>query len=397
VTDIKTADPAATTGTAPAESISRRELKILAGISLGTIILMALLAEVATRVVYREKETDGCRRAHQVRPVAGCSGTSKGAEAPWITNAYNECGYRSAHSCGPKPAGTRRIVALGKSVSAGDKVPYDEYFGARLERALQSHCGFATETQSLGSLMVTTDRQGILVAEALSLKPDVAILPLSPSDLTYFAHDPEPEAETAAAAPAATNGAPSLTPLPQHREAQNYSLVTRLRLLSRESRALLTAQHFMLMNDDFLIRAYRLQQEEDALRLPHSAAYQLRYTRLEAVLRDLSTRLAAGGVPLVVVSIPNRIQAALISHRIALPGVDPWAFTRELRAIAGRTGVRFADTFPRFAAHPHAERLFYAVEGHPTGEAHAVIAEALEQTLTDGIAVPAFRGCRIPE
>jgi hypothetical protein len=76
--------------------------------------------------------------------------------------------------------------------------------------------------------------------------------------------------------------------------------------------------------------------------------------------------------------------------------VDAWAFSHELQAMAGRTGAQFADVFPRFAARPHAERLFYAVDGHPTGEANAIIADALEQTLTDGT-VPAFSSCRVPE
>jgi hypothetical protein len=388
-------------------SVSRRELKILACISLGTIVLMALLAEVVARVMYRQQETTPCFLRDQVRPVAGCTAIIKGAEAPWITMAFNECGYRSGHSCRAKPSGARRIVLLGKSISAGAYVRYEEFFGTRLERSLAQRCGFPVETQSLGSLQVTLDRQTILLREAISLDPDVAILPLEPFDLTYFGDETADESAGAAASEPAdatdsslppastgTGGMPWLTPLPLRPEVQRYTVLTQLRLLSRESRALLVAQHFMLLNDNFLIRAYKLRREEDALRVPHSESYQRRYTRLETELRALSARLSARGVPLLLVAIPNRIQAALISDRTTLPGVDPWAFTRELQAIGQRTGVRVADTFPRFAARPHAEQLFYAVDGHPTGEANALIGDAVEQALLEAPPVPAFRGCR---
>jgi hypothetical protein len=46
-----------------------------------------------------------------------------------------------------------------------------------------------------------------------------------------------------------------------------------------------------------------------------------------------------------------------------------------------------------FASSPHAERLFYVVDGHPNSGANEHIAAALERTLTSG-AIPAFAGCR---
>ena len=76
-------------------------------------------------------------------------------------------------------------------------------------------------------------------------------------------------------------------------------------------------------------------------------------------------------------------KAAMISHQINVPGADPYAFPRELKAVGARAGVRVVDTFGRIAAQPHGERLFYAVDGHPTGEAHAIVADLLEQSLEE--------------
>ena len=371
---------------APAPSVSRRELRILVGISLATMIVMAVLAEVGARVAYPRQEENACYRPDRIRPTAGCRASIKGAEAPWTEMAFNDCGYRSAAPCAPRPPGTRRIVLMGKSVSAGLYVRYEDYFGARIERTLTSACGFPVESQSLGTLGIALDRQLDILPEVLKLAPDAVVLPLEPYDVTYFADgtfdDRPPSPPIEVVDPAKV--------VPPH-----YNLVTRLRLLSRESRALLIAQHFLLMNENFLLRAYTLGHEEDTLHTPHSEAYQRRYTRLEAELRTLSAQLRARGVPLIVVTLPNRVQAAMISHRINLPGADPYAFSRDLQAIGARAGVRVVDTFDRVAAQPHGERLFYAVDGHPTAEAHAIVADVLEQSLVDG-SVAAFRGCQLP-
>jgi lysophospholipase L1-like esterase len=384
---------------------------VLAAISVGTVLVMAVMAEAGTRIWWPEQERNACVRKGVNRPIAGCTTRLKNAEGPWTTMTYNACGYRSAHACGPKPSGTRRLVVMGKSVSEGLYVPYEEHFATRVERALTAGCGFPVESQSLGSLGVTADRQPALLPEVLGLEPDVVVIPLDPYDMNYFAdnmvdetagHDVTPVSPASTpiggVAPAAPGAADAPSPPAKRRAAptqqEHFSLLTRLRLISRESRALLIAQHFMLVNDAFLMRAYQLGQEEDALRTPSSPAFQRRYTRLETVIRGLATTLGARGVPLVIVPVPNRIEAALVSDRVTLPRVDPMAFSRELHAIGARTGVPVADVFPRFAAHLHAERLFYAVDGHPSGDANALIAAALQQTLTT---VPAFSGCRISD
>jgi hypothetical protein len=361
---------------------------VLAAISLGTVMFMGVMAEAGTRVWWPEQPRNPCIIGVN-RPRPGCVATVKNAEGPWTTMAYNACGYRSAHSCGPKSAGTRRVVVMGKSVAEGMYVPYEEHFAPRVEGALTSACGFPAEAQSLGSLDVFLDRQTKLLPEVLGLEPDVVVMALHPFDMNGFL-DKMPEGGAAGRADAP--GAPAATRATDRQT--RLSLLTRLRLLSRESRALLIAQHFMLMNDDFLLRAYQLRQEEDVLRTPPSAAFVRRYQQLEEVIRVLATTLRARGVPLVLLPVPNRIEAALISDRVTLPDVDPWAFSSQLQAIGARTGVRVVDVFARFAARPHAERLFYAVDGHPTGDANALLADVLVRTLKT---VPAFSGCAIPD
>lgn len=59
---------------------------------------------------------DSCRVADANIGFAnrpGCISRMKNAESSWETNQYNDCGYRTKESCGPKPAGTIRVALVG--------------------------------------------------------------------------------------------------------------------------------------------------------------------------------------------------------------------------------------------------------------------------------------------
>jgi hypothetical protein len=78
---------------------------------------------------------------------------------------------------------------------------------------------------------------------------------------------------------------------------------------------------------------------------------------------------------------------------VHLPAQGPWqerhAYPgRRLAAWAARAGAGFVDVLPAMLAHPHPERLYWPVDGHPSDEGHAVIAEALRDGLASQGAVP---------
>jgi hypothetical protein len=232
----------------------------------------------------------------------------------------------------------------------------------------------------MGSLSVPQDRQMLLVPEVLALAPDLVILPFLPYDLASFAEE---------AKPVKTTG----EPLARFPTEMASTFLTQLRHYLRESRALVIAQHFLLENDShLLLRAYQLGGEEDALRVPSSVAFERRYARLEAALAELARSLSAHGVPLILLPVPNRIQAALLSGDATLPNVNPWAFSWEMEAIGARAGIQMANVFQKFASRPRAELLFYAIDGHPSGDAHALMADAVDELLRNR-AVPAFADC----
>jgi hypothetical protein len=67
-----------------------------------------------------------------VRFKPNCTSQVKLAESGWITNHYNECGYRSDDPCGLKGTETLRVAIIGASISWGYYVPFKDSFGAVL-------------------------------------------------------------------------------------------------------------------------------------------------------------------------------------------------------------------------------------------------------------------------
>ncbi|MBS0332821.1 MAG: hypothetical protein JSS35_08650, partial [Proteobacteria bacterium] len=70
---------------------------------------------------------------------------------------------------------------------------------------------------------------------------------------------------------------------------------------------------------------------------------------------------------------------------------DPYLFGRELGDLVRKHGGSFYDLTGDFARQPHLDRDFYIVNGHPTGEGAAIIADRVSALLSRQ--APAFQAC----
>jgi hypothetical protein len=171
------------------------------------------------------------------------------------------------------------------------------------------------------------------------------------------------------------------------------SPLNRLEHLMIQSRTLLVAQHFVFQNRETFIRAYLMYGDKaDYLRQPLTPIWQQRFADLDLTIGDIANRLHAAGVPLMIVAVPSRAEAALLSSSQLPAHVDPFAFGREIQTIASKHSAGYVDLMGPFSRIPNAENLYYVVDGHVTTEGHKVIADELVQKLQDG-SVPAISRC----
>ncbi len=370
-------DPSADTLLKSAHKLPRRDYLLLPLLSVLTIAAMFTVCEAATRTIWSEQEDDVC---FVNDPIAGfhfkpnCTARVKNAEGPWTTNSYNDCGFRSPTSCGPKPADSFRIAILGSSVSQGVFVPYEETFPARAAAELERVCHFKIDVQNLGvpnSSPIYVYRR---LEKALALRPDLVIFVITPFDLEQQI-DPQQLAERNNRtihddAPAAT-----LT----------LSPYKRLQKLLTGSRSTFVAQHFLLQNEQTFIKLYLLYGDKaDFLRQPLTEAWQKRFNDLDVIVGDMSKRARSAGARLLIVPVPSRAESAILSTRHPIAGVDAAAFGRRVEQIAAKDGADSVDLMTRFRQIPRSEDLFYAVDGHLTGDGQAVIAQGLVQKLLGG-------------
>lgn len=365
--------------------LTKRDFFLLPLTSILTVVFILGVCEIATRKFWKEDKSSSCTTEDAkagVRFKPNCTVVSKNAEGPWTTYHYNDCGYRSESSCRSKPPGTVRVVILGSSVSQGLYVPYQQTYFAIAAGKLAERCQHPVDVQNLGipgSSPVFAYRR---VEEALSLKPDVVLYLLAPFDLEQQI-DPTELAQRHSAARPPFKVAAKL----------NVSAMKRFESALTESRTLLVAQHYLFEDRETFLRMYlRYGDKADFLRQPFTPAWQRRFADLDLIIGDMADEFRAAGVPLVVIPVPSRAEAALLSSPVQRPGTDPSAFGRTVEAIAARHSAEFVDLMEPFSRIPESEKLFYVVDGHITVEGEKVIAENLLRKLEDGT-IPAFAAC----
>ena len=133
--------------------LPRRDYILLPLLSFLTIVLMFAASEMFTRLFWVQHKSFNCVIEDPVegdRFKPNCTERTKLVEGPWVTYSYNDCGYRSITSCGPKPAGAIRIAITGSSMSQALHVPYEDTFFDRASRELASRCGRPVDVQNLG-------------------------------------------------------------------------------------------------------------------------------------------------------------------------------------------------------------------------------------------------------
>jgi hypothetical protein len=375
----------------PKRVLARRDYVLLPAICVLTVVLMFVVSEMGTRLVWpAAREGKDCHRedaALGMVNVPNCTMRIKVPETSWITYHYNECGFRSTEACGPKPPGTRRVAVLGTSFAEGTSVAYGDSFGALSAARLTRACHGPVEFQNLGVYDLPLRKVLTRIDQTIALQPDATVLVVAPFDLEKLnLPDDAPAGLTKVAATAApgTAGAPA---------ASRPDLLTRVKEMVQDSRAITVAEHFMFENPDIQIPMYlHYGDKADFLRPPFSPAWQHRLAVFDQLIGDTAQRLRAAGVPLVLVVIPQRTQAELLAMKHRPPGIDPFALERAMRAISQKHGVQYVDLFTEFSHETHPAHFYYPVDNHLNEDGSRAVARGIVAGLANG-GIAAFNGC----
>jgi len=377
-----------------------------------TIGLLAAATELIARLKFAEWATraDGCMvKTDPSRGWVGipnCAVREKTYEGEPVEVRFNSSGYHADADFGPKRPDTYRIVLVGSSFAFAGEVKMEDSFGALIPAELSHRTGRKVElyNEAIVGWGGTPRNIASRFDKALSAQPDMVLWVLTSWDIRNASGNyptdeilpdesrlyPADRGSVASAGVSAATASPQKVGL----RAKVWSIVHSIRSAVaeawRNSRTNTMVTHFI---DEY----GGPRQYLDRSGIWHNDAQYFGATPGKARLRHLKefdgyaaqieAQAVAAQVPLVVVFMPNRAHAALISVGNWPADIDPFSLDNELRAIVERHRGIYIDILPGYRGIPHAEKGYFPVDGHPNRDGYATISELLVQALTSG-AVP---------
>jgi len=279
----------------------------------------------------------------------------------------NGAGLRDSREVGPKPQGMRRILVLGDSFAMGHSVEERETFDRLVEDGLDARAGRPAFTVLNSGVPGYSTREELsyLRSRGFALEPDAVVLAF------FIGNDIVDNAKVNRDMKVSdgylTDGdpPPGLLPISVRsflaRDSHLYHLLWPLQRRLR---------------GDADIRADSLSiyaNPDDDLWAPTAA-----------LLAELQRTVAAHGLPLFVVIIPDRVQVDTTLWKRAAqdrPGVDSLNPNRRLLAIADTLGFLVLDLHPALMRAATREKLYFPIDHHWTRAGNRVAADALTPFL----------------
>jgi hypothetical protein len=356
------------TSTAEEAPLPRRDLLILPLISICTIVLCLIAAESLAKHFFASQELNTCMVSdpvHGAKFKPNCTVRMKAAEGPWVTSSYNDCGYRTKESCGPKPPGTTRIALLGSSSSEGYYNSYDQTFASLTAAELTKVLKRPVEVQNLGRAGCDPICALNRVDEALALKPDVVMMAMSNFDMQNM--------ETTGAA---LQNAKAIAPITPTYKEKVFSYL-------KEKKAVVAVTHFLTENNPAFARVRVMTYLTNGdlagyLWKPFPATWNDRIQLLDGLLESAEAKCRNAHVPFVFIEIPTFQQVSSMGYQNLPAGVDPYAFTHSLQQLASQHQMQFINTTDAFTK---PNDTFYVVDGHMNANGNAVVARVVVERL----------------
>jgi len=371
-----------------AAKLSRRDWILLPLVGVFTICLIAGSVELIARHAFSESKKGLASCFVMNDPSTGVRGIpnsvcwDKGTETGWIETRFNSCGYRAGMECGPKPAGTYRIVMTGSSIALGERVQRQDSLAALLPQDLSQQTGRKIELYNEGMGFGFSHNTALRFKDVLAAQPDMVLWLLTPSDV---------------------EGSQFVLPTMDLVKYNNQGLTTKawIRIKNNfasksfasaassvfdRTRTALMLRYYLYQSQSQYVKFYLMGSADltDFLKDQPSPGWPIRMQQLDKDASDMEARSKAAGVPFVAVYLPNRVQSAMISMGQWPQGFDPYKMDSDLRTIITSHGGTYLEILPDFRTIPNPERYYLPVDGHPNADGHALFARLIAKAMTSG-------------
>jgi hypothetical protein len=376
--------------------LPRRDWILLPLLSLLTIGLLAASTELIVRLVFPVSggEILNCIRTNPrtgpwAIPNSVC--WEKKTENQFVEYRFNSCGHRAGMECGPKPPGIYRIVLAGSSVAQGAAVSREKTFAFLLPQTLSQQTGRKIELYNAARGWGFPPRFVALnFNDVLSANPDMILWILTPLDIEdQLLNLTDSEGSKTAEGAISEHGG-------LDRALKSWWYCKRSAVSSElnqiRTRPVLTHYLYEIETQKEYVESYLRRGDPDSgfLKAQPSALWQKHLDQFDGVAADIEGQAKGRGLPLVVVYIPDRPQAAMLSMDHWPTGYDPYKLGDELRTIVTRHGGIYIDILPDYRNIPNPERGYFPVDGHPNADGHEILTKLIAKGLTGG-AIPALR------
>jgi hypothetical protein len=378
--------------------VPRRDWILLPALSLLTICLMFVSTELIARWIFPTLPTVGEDCMVFDDPSTGSRGipnsecSEKLPDGELTEYSFNSCGHRAGMECGVKTPGAYRIVMLGSSIATGMRVPRDETFAALLPVELSQRTGRKVELYNEGMPWRPPSVIALHFDEVLAAKPDMVLWVLSPRDIWNESHPQSlPVPDSKASAPGSTAGLVLAAPYRVMVAFAQRSVPDVVRNLWDRKKTGFLLRHYLYESQSQYVKSYLMRDRDvEYLKVEPSEEWQTRLQQLDGITTELEAQARVADVPLVVLLVPERAQAAMISMGDWPTRFDPYKLDNELRSMIITHGGTYIDILPALRHILNPEKGYFSVDGHPNAQGHAMISRLLATELTSG-AVPALK------
>jgi hypothetical protein len=360
-------------------------------VALAALGVSAILCEGMARAFYQAPPNMNREPPVMYQNLRGVGFVQAPNQRGWIDDGVvttNALGLRGAEPIRPKPAGIRRVLAIGDSTTLGWGVNDEETYPVQLESRFRAASGAGWDVVNAGVSGYDLHRETRLLAYlAPMLQPDIVVVGVLWNDLPY--ERISPDGAPVAADPGALSGgssgdarvAPQEAITPQSAPVFTSSPFriggspTGLNRVLRSSRLLyVLRQSWVSLVAPTRAGSNQLQWEAALLEGRRSAAIDGAWRDVESSLREIGRLGQQYGFEVMVMVMPIRAQ-------VERPYPNA-AYQTRLREISESLGMPVIDPLPRFAAESDRGRLFVPYDRmHFSAAGNACLADAAFEAM----------------